>query len=221
MDQCAIRPVTVRPSQFFQHIRVSQLHNSTWNPFSCWFKNYTTTWNYNIFIFILKVLWPTTKALAIPYPCAELSEPVSEQVSLVDEGQYWLTVTPVLNFCIFNTSEHIKPLQPVGQAAEFRFEYTPQGPSYVLGATTNSRAEVRRSFITTTVLDESQVTPQGRHKQQDNLENLKSFKMPASQCKVLNNWINLISPSQSDSLRFWQNAMADFCSSQSDFAVFL
>ena len=138
MDQCAIRPVTVRPSQFFQHIRVSQLHNSTWNPFSCWFKNYTTTWNYNIFIFILKVLWPTTKALAIPYPCAELSEPVSEQVSLVDEGQYWLTVTPVLNFCIFNTSEHIKPLQPVGQAAEFRFEYTPQGP-YVWRATTNNR----------------------------------------------------------------------------------
>ena len=28
----------------------------------------------------------------------------------------------------------------------------------------NLRAEVRRSFITTTVRDESQVTPQGRHR---------------------------------------------------------
>ena len=29
---------------------------------------------------------------------------------------------------------------------------------------TTIRAEVRRSFITTTVRDESQVTPQGRHR---------------------------------------------------------
>ena len=37
-------------------------------------------------------------------------------------------------------------------------------PSNIAGYNLAHRAEVRRSFITTTVRDESQVTPQGRHR---------------------------------------------------------
>ena len=40
------------------------------------------------------------------------------------------------------------------------------------------RAEVRRSFITTTVRDESQVTPQGRHREGSNWRPTASSSMP-------------------------------------------
>ena len=40
------------------------------------------------------------------------------------------------------------------------------------------RAEVRRSFITTTIRDESQVTPQGHHRQGSNKRPTASSSMP-------------------------------------------
>ena len=71
------------------------------------------------------------------------------------------TGIPHSHICNYNASAEICACKPMG---------CPQTISYM--------SEVRRSFITTTVREESQVTPQGRHRYGSNLRPTASSSMP-------------------------------------------
>ena len=58
---------------------------------------------------------------------------------------------------------HLKIIRCMVLATVLILNFIPMTTQHVLRLCKTSRAEVRRSFITTTVRDESQVTPQGRH----------------------------------------------------------